>query len=266
MSQKKLVDQSQWETYWERVVLPLEVKKVGKGFKDEMLKIFDRFLPKNPNLSILEIGGAPGAFLIYMAKNFHYRISSLDYSRIGCKKTKENLALLNLKGTVYQADLFSDTIARMPLFDIVYSLGFVEHFSDLDEIIEKHLKLLKPGGILLIGVPNFLGINHWMLKRLNPALLDQHNLTSMDLKNWEILENRFKLKPLFKGYVGGLEPRVFLHKNKKVINQFLYYSFRILRIATDAFAFLRKYNSKYWSGYAMMVYEYPHAPLREGKE
>lgn len=37
----------------------------------------------------------------------------------------------------------------MQLFDIVYSLGFVEHFEDLNIVIKKHTELLKPAGILL---------------------------------------------------------------------------------------------------------------------
>jgi len=46
--------------------------------------------------------------------------------------------------------------------------GFIEHFSDLDSIVGKHVELLKKQGILLLGVPNYRGISHAVLKRLAP--------------------------------------------------------------------------------------------------
>ena len=102
------------------------------------MKTFDRFLPRSRNLTVLEIGGAPGRYLVYMSKNLNYKIHALDYSVIGCKKTLENFKLLGLEGNVYQKDLFLDDISSLPRFDIVYSLGFIEHFANLETVIEKH--------------------------------------------------------------------------------------------------------------------------------
>ena len=53
---------------------------------------------------------------------------------------------------VYERDLFSENFYKdMQLFDIVYSLGFVEHFDELNIVVKKHTELLKPGGILVLG-------------------------------------------------------------------------------------------------------------------
>jgi 2-polyprenyl-3-methyl-5-hydroxy-6-metoxy-1,4-benzoquinol methylase len=41
----------------------------------------------------------------------------------------------------------------------VISFGFIEHFDNPENVIQKHLDLLKPGGILIVGVPNFTGIH-----------------------------------------------------------------------------------------------------------
>jgi len=258
MKQNRLTKQQDWEDYWDKLKLPAEIKKSKNNlYLNEILKIFDKFLPKNSNLSILEIGGAPGQYLAYMQKNFHYKIHALDYSSIGCRKTKENFDLLNLKGIIYQRDLFSHDLSDLPKFDIVYSQGFIEHFLDLEKVIEKHLELLKPGGILLIGTPNFLGINHLVLKKLAPRLIAQHNLSSMDIRNWENFEKRFKLKVIFKGYIGGFEPRIYHYENRMFLNRLIYIFFRGIRIITDNLKFLRKFNSKYWSGYVIGVYRKP---------
>ena len=56
-------------------------------------------------------------------------------------------------------------IGNMQLFHIVYSLGFIEHFKELNIVVKKHTELLKPGGILLLGVPNLGGIYSFLLKK-----------------------------------------------------------------------------------------------------
>ncbi len=256
MKQERLTTRQDWDEYLNKVELPAEIKKEGKNlFLNEILNVFDRYLSRNEKLSILEIGGAPGQYLVYMARNFGYKIHALDYSAYGCERTKKNFELLGLDGAVYQRDLFSD-LSDLPRFDIVYSLGFMEHFEDLEKVIEKHLELLKPGGILLIGTPNFLGVNRMMFKRLAPEILAKHNLASMDVNNWLKFENKFRLRPVFKGYVGGFEPGIYWFENKTFINKVMYYFImRFKLVITDVFKFLRKYNSRYWSGYAIGIYE-----------
>jgi 2-polyprenyl-3-methyl-5-hydroxy-6-metoxy-1,4-benzoquinol methylase len=258
MQDNKLVEQKFWEEHWDRVVLPAEMKKTKRNsFLNYLLKVFDRFFPKDDKFSILEIGGAPGQYLIYVAKNFPYKIHSLDYSVMGCKNTEKNFEMLGIQGTVYQRDLFSDRISDLPLFDIVYSLGFIEHFLDLEQVIERHLRLLKPGGILLIGTPNFLGINRSILKKFYPELLSLHNLPSMDIKNWEVFEKSFNLEPIFKGYIGGFEPKIFSGVKGSFFKKMMSYSSRGLSRIIDYSGFIRKFNSKYWSGYVVGVYKKP---------
>jgi 2-polyprenyl-3-methyl-5-hydroxy-6-metoxy-1,4-benzoquinol methylase len=38
-------------------------------------------------------------------------------------------------------------------FDLVYSVGLIEHFPDKSEILDAHVALVKPGGLLLLHVP-----------------------------------------------------------------------------------------------------------------
>lgn len=256
--QDKLTEKEYWEDYWKKIELPLEVKRENSSPNIlAELDIFERFLPKE-KLSVLEIGGAPGQYLVYFHKNFSYSPRCLDYSAIGCEKTRDNFKLLNISAEVFNGDLFSkDT--KILLSDVVCSFGFVEHFSNLNGVVAEHLKLLKPGGILVIGVPNMLGINHWFLKRLAPKLLAGHNLNTMNSNNWKSFEQEFKLKVLFKNYVGGFEPGVFLKQEKKsFVNNLLFLIARILnKIFHNNFKFLRKFNSKNTSGYLMGIYKKP---------
>lgn len=253
----KMTEQEYWDNYWNAISLPKEIKKTKKTlFINEILEIFDEYLPYNDDLSILEIGGSPGQYLAYMYKNFGYEIHCLDYSGIGCMKTKENLGLLAIPVTVYQKDLFSQDL-NLPLFDIIYSLGFIEHFLDPSSAVRKHCDLLKPGGILLMGVPNFLGIYKWFLQRLAPQLLSKHNLKIMDINNWKRFEDDFNLIPLFTGYVGGFEPSIFNRCEKKTVSNYflLIMAKAFVLIFKNNFKILRKNNSRCISGYTIGVYK-----------
>jgi len=257
MNPSKLTDIEFWDNYWEKYQLPLEITKSDKNpYLNEILKTFDHYLPKNPNLSVLEIGGSPGQYLAYLHRNFGYSVACMDYSPLGCQKTRENLALLGIKGRVYEADLFKDN-RELPQFDIVYSLGLIEHFTDFDGVIVKHLEYLKPGGLLILGAPNFLGINHFFLKRLAPELLAKHNLNNMNLKNWKHLESTFNLKEIFLGYVGGFHPSLFHRKELNTLTNSILFPLTKLLV----FVFkthlknLRRYNSRFFSGYLMGFFE-----------
>lgn len=258
MNDNKLTEKEYWDNYWESIDLPIEVKKGKDNFLlNEELKIFEKFLPKK-KLSILEIGGAPGGYLAYMHKQFGYEIHCLDYSEIGCEKTEENFKLLNIPGKVHNLDIFSEKV-DLPLFDIVFSMGVIEHFEDVNPIIQKHLDLLKGGGILLLGLPNFSGVNQLFLRRLAPNLLSQHNLKTMDIRNWHKFENKFGLETISRRYIGGFEPMTFMIREKKsLINNLLFLKAKALnRIFHKNFSFLRKYNSRYFSAYIIGIYRKP---------
>jgi 2-polyprenyl-3-methyl-5-hydroxy-6-metoxy-1,4-benzoquinol methylase len=253
----RLTEKDHWEHRWERIKLPAEIRwDTANPLAKEILKVFDIYLPHSPGLSIIEIGGAPGHFLAYFAKHFGYSASALDYSDIGCAKMQESFDMMNLGITIYNRDIFSD-LSDLPCFDIVFSTGFIEHFSNLESVVGKHVALLKNGGILVLGMPNFRGITQFVLKRLTPRLLSMHNLEAMDIRNWESFENKYGLETIFKGYIGGFEPRNFRRcENRTLKNQLIRLFFKPIRILiTDRFQFLRRFNSIYWSAYLFGVYK-----------
>jgi 2-polyprenyl-3-methyl-5-hydroxy-6-metoxy-1,4-benzoquinol methylase len=252
----RLTDKGYWENRWKRVREPKEIRRDTKHtVNKELIKIFDKYLPHQTGLTILEIGGAPGQYLAYFAKEFGYSAYAIDYSTIGCEKMREAFEIANMDVTIYNRDIFSD-LSDLPRFDVVFSMGFIEHFSDLDSIVEKHIELLRKQGILLLGVPNYRGISQVVLKRLAPQKLSTHNLEAMDIKNWESFEKKQGLQTIFKAYLGGFNPGRFRKcENRTLKNLFIRFFFKLVRILiTDRFTFLRNFNSIYWSAYLLGIY------------
>ncbi len=256
MEINKLTTKEHWDENWERIKLPAEIRKEeASPLTLELIKIFEKFLPRQPGLTILEIGGAPGQFLAYFSREFGCIPYALDYSDAGCQKLRENFKLLNLDVHVIQRDFFED-LSDLPKFDIVFSSGFIEHFIDLEDVVKRHLNLLKKDGILVLGVPNFKGINRVILKQLAPKLLSMHNLNNMDYKNWESFETNLGLKTVFRNYIGGFEPRNYRRcEVKNLKNKIIRFVFKPVRIfITDRFLFLRRFNSRLWSAYLLGIY------------
>ena len=256
MEKEELTEKEYWDGCWGKVKLPSELTDENAGnVTRELIPIINRHIPENEDLGILEIGGAPGQWLAYFAKKYRYRIHALDYSKVGCEKMRENFDLLNLDATIYSRDILSDDLSDLPRFDIVYSLGFIEHFSDLNLVVERHLALLKDGGILMLGVPNFLGISRLVLKRLAPQTLSRHNLLNMDINNWRPCEERFRLEVLFRDYAGGFEPGNFRRcEDRTIPNLAIRLIFKLFRISFGRIRYLRQFNSKYWSAYLLGIY------------
>jgi len=243
-----------WDRYWQRVQLPVEIHKdrVSPSVR-AILDTIERFLPRDSGCTILEIGGAPGQYLAYFARRFGYQAYALDYSPIGCQKLKENFRILGIPITVYHRDI-TGPIDDLPQFDIVYSLGLVEHFDDPLVVIQRHVELTRRGGWVIIGVPNFLGVNRWWLKVLRPDVFRWHNLSIMDVRRWDEFEQRFNLYILFRGYIGGWDPCMYagtqLSKFQRLCCQMLIRGAQWMQRVG-----FPKMNSRWWSGYALGIYQ-----------
>ena len=159
------------------------------------------------NKKILEIGCAKGKQLIYFSKEFGYEVCGIDYSEKGVALAKQNLKIAGVEGTILCEDIFQ-TSFKEKSFDIVYSMGLIEHFEDPADIIDTHIKLLKKGGTLIITIPNFKDSVYFTLLKMlgkEKRLLETHNLDIMDKNRLnELLQNR-DIKVLALDYFGPFD-------------------------------------------------------------
>lgn len=172
MSEKNFTDKKFWQEYYK----DFKPQIIGKIYFHD---IFNTYLTADPSKSVLEIGCAGGNYLCYLAKNFNFQPYGIDYSDEIVKTYATFEANGLMPPTLYQEDFFLWKTEKK--FDIICSFGFIEHFSDLDEVIKKHVDLLAPGGTLIITIPHFAHcqyIFHWLIDREN---LKKHNTKIMNL-------------------------------------------------------------------------------------
>ena len=250
----KLTEKVFWDEYWAKYKLPCEVN-MNFSFERVLGHTFKGILKRDTSKSIFEIGCAPGKWLIFFKKEFSYKAFGLEYSQVGAKKTLDNFALQNIRVEyIYKGDFFNIQPDRQ--FDIVVSLGFIEHFYDVNSIVAKHIEWLKPGGQLILGVPNFRGINYFIQHILDDSIIKKHNLKIMNKRFFEELTHRFPLNLKFLKYCCSFEPALFIpKKGKNNVAQFILRGFLLTARHIRHFHVCDCINSRFFSSYILSVYE-----------
>lgn len=172
-----LTDRQFWLNYWE--------SKEGLIFqvpeKYPFLPLIRQLVAAHPVRTSLELGGFPGHYSVWLKKRLNIAATLLDYvvhPQILHELEKAN-GLPEGSVGVIETDLFQYTPQHG--FDLVMSNGLIEHFDDTAAILEKHVESLNPGGLLLVTLPNFRGLNGWFQKTFDPENYGKHNIRSMDL-------------------------------------------------------------------------------------
>lgn len=203
-AETRLTDEGFWEHFWRAVRIPARVNT--RGCIDRALtRLFMRFVPPGQGKRLIEIGAAPGRWLVFFHEELGYEVDGVEYVASACRKTEENLAACGTRGRVFQQDFFHNDLPKHS-YDAVLSIGFIEHFTDLDPVVAGHIALLKPGGVLILEVPNFRGIHGAAERLTDPDTFAAHNLDVMRLSFMEGLAEGHDLSPIWIGYIGGINP------------------------------------------------------------
>ena len=174
--------QKYWNDSWAASDLPDAVNPSdmrlrnypNRRFHQVFLKLFDK--AETRSMRLLEIGCAKSAWLPYFAKEFGFSVSGLDYSPIGCQMAKQVLQANGVEAEVVCADFFSPPENMLGSFDVVVSVGVVEHFEDTAACLKAVSAFLKPGGMLITNIPNMVGWIGAIQKMVNKPVYDIHQL------------------------------------------------------------------------------------------
>lgn len=172
----ELTDPIFWQTYWRHHPgLNCTISK-NYIFSDIFQKVCRRYRVRRA----IELGGFPGFYAIYLKKFLRVdHVALLD--RFFDMDILERLWQKNniLPGQIQciQTDLFS--YEPKVLFDLVFSVGLIEHFTQPRLIVEQHIKFLSSKGVLMLVLPNFRGLNGWIQQRFDPWNYQRHNIACM---------------------------------------------------------------------------------------
>lgn len=169
-----------WDAIWSTPDLPAPIDPASRSIWVHRDRRFHQFFSQlfaersGPPGTLLEIGCARSAWLPYFAREFGFSVHGLDYSERGARQAQELLERHSVAGHVECADLFAPPAGWERAFDVVVSLGVMEHFEDTPRALAGAAAYLKPGGLLITEVPNLVGINGWIQSRVNRPVFDIH--------------------------------------------------------------------------------------------
>ncbi|PJZ64356.1 class I SAM-dependent methyltransferase [Leptospira wolffii] len=117
------------------------------GIRLDMMSSF-----QNPEgLTLFELGCAAGFFLSEAAKR-GYKVKGLELSKSESEYARNNLGLDVLSGS-----FLDDSVLPDEKFDAVCAFFVIEHFPDAEDVFARITNLVKPGGLLFLGLPSLNG-------------------------------------------------------------------------------------------------------------
>ena len=199
---------------------------------------------KKPGLKLLEVGSGSGRNACYLAKKYpKAEVHALDILKESVANGKRLARILkcgtNLKFVRGDATRMK---YKNNFFDIIYSQGTLEHFKDISAIMKEQVRVLKPGGALIINVPQTY--SYYTIKKHLGMLLDRWE------PGWETQYSYGDLKNLGKEYglklidVGGQE---YDSKLTELVKAYRFLSQTIIPKEVDNFlrADWEKFKEKY---------------------
>lgn len=138
---------NEWDEYWKRYATKLN-QEIQYCEQREDIHIFSKYLPHEG--MILEAGCGIGSVCCYLSKKTNAKIVGLDTS-------SEALRLI-AKGVDKNGEFIRGDVRKLPFrdysFDLVVSLGVIEHLDNPKIAVREMERVLKKEGILFLSTPN----------------------------------------------------------------------------------------------------------------
>lgn len=156
---RTVIKQSEIDEVWRNVWIKergATVKEIfGNRLFIEGYKIFKEYIPPESN-SILDVGSGSGRFAIKFARDFPtakiVAVDILEESLTNIERLKEELGLKNIE--TKKEDILNLSFSNNS-FDIVFSDAVIQLLPKYDKAVQEMVRVLKPGGRLIISVVNF---------------------------------------------------------------------------------------------------------------
>ena len=150
------------------------------------------------NEKILEVGCAKGAFITRIAQMYKVTCVGLELNKSALEHARKNN--IDIRGEYVQ----DHAKTHRDHYDIVCSYQVLEHIADVKSFLAASVDALKPGGRLIVSVPNNDSfIKHVEMLELN---MPPHHMGLWTQKSLESLQKYYPLK-LTEVFLEPLQPQ-----------------------------------------------------------
>jgi 2-polyprenyl-3-methyl-5-hydroxy-6-metoxy-1,4-benzoquinol methylase len=169
-------DQKYWDKYYSG--FEFQIAPVIHPIR----QLIEQYIPETNCKTCIEIGCYPGALLAVFGE-LGYKLYGIDlYEKIDILPKWLESQNYNV-GEFWKDDFLKFNPGHK--FAVVSSFGFLEHFTNWEEILLKHLELVEDGGHIIIEAPNFIGaFQHFLHKNFDKKNYDHHHIPAMNNDNW----------------------------------------------------------------------------------
>lgn len=173
-----MIEREQWDSVWENSRLAQGWQRLEDNLKTPQQKLWvDFYLRHIPERAkVLEIGCAGSQLMPYIARHRQAEMWGIDYSPTGIKLSQEGFQAEEVVGNFVLGDALESNNLPKAYFDVVYSLGVIEHFKPAQNAaaMSKFASYLRPGGIMITLVPNMVGVIGLITRIFDRTLYNQH--------------------------------------------------------------------------------------------
>lgn len=158
-----------WDQFWGEGDIKHPVYNIDRGLFYSYKQLFTRCFEDARarlgvhRLNVIDCGCGEGLFLRFIAEQFeNIDLTGIEYSD-AIEKSRKLGEDLDLEFNLIHGDIFDEWDAQyLEKFDVVMSVGLIEHFREPSEILVQMNKLLKPGGVMVTIIPSFAGIFNFL--------------------------------------------------------------------------------------------------------
>ncbi len=169
-----------WDCVWHQAALPPPFDPERRGLNHHVTKKLHAHFQlvlrncETRGKQLLEIVCGNSVFLPYFSNYFGFEVSGIDYSEFGYETSRRLLRRECVAGEIYRADFFEPPECLLSRFDVVVSLGVVEHFQNSIPRVTGCSRFVRSGGISITLIPNLLGLVGNLQKLLARSIYNIH--------------------------------------------------------------------------------------------
>ena len=141
------------------------VKRESRGVRGrKILAYINKYLGNSRGIKTIEVGSGLGVYSFILGLR-GAAVTLMDYSKEALSLAEINFSSSGLTASFLRMDALALDPNLRQQFDVAMSFGTIEHFEGEERLrmARAHFDLVRPGGLVIISVPNRLFFPHEIL-------------------------------------------------------------------------------------------------------